>query len=288
MLLADQVGEYYPTCSTSVPCRRCRWCISASRPTPSRSGTSPTRSATSRTTARSTPCAATSTGCARAEGRAFAAARRRPQKIWPLIYPKSDSASFDNALELLGDGGYSLAHAMMMMIPEAGRNPPMDEAPRLLRVPRGDDGALGRPRGGGLHRRPPDRRHLDRNGLRPARYLSPTTTSRGDGLRNPACCRPRTARSSKVAPAARQDVPDRHGAGPHHRRPGDQGALAHQSPTPTGCADPHQARHPGRPAVLRHRRRRRARRAAARSPAGLRLHAGGHQVHPPSRWAEGR
>ena len=41
-------------------------------------------------------------------------------KIWPLIYDgQSDSASFDNCLEMLVMGGYSLAHAMMMMIPEA-------------------------------------------------------------------------------------------------------------------------------------------------------------------------
>src|SRR5213079_1688557 len=44
-------------------------------------------------------------------------------KIWPLIYDgQSDSASFDNALELLVMGGYSIAHAMMMMIPEAWEN----------------------------------------------------------------------------------------------------------------------------------------------------------------------
>ena len=41
-------------------------------------------------------------------------------KLWPLIYDgQSDSASFDNALELLLMSGYSVAHAMMMMIPEA-------------------------------------------------------------------------------------------------------------------------------------------------------------------------
>lgn len=38
-------------------------------------------------------------------------------KLWPLIPEgQSDSASFDNALELLVHGGYSLAHAMMMLI----------------------------------------------------------------------------------------------------------------------------------------------------------------------------
>jgi glutamate synthase (NADPH/NADH) large chain len=41
-------------------------------------------------------------------------------KLWPLIYPgQSDTACFDNCLELLIMGGYPLAQAMMMMIPEA-------------------------------------------------------------------------------------------------------------------------------------------------------------------------
>jgi glutamate synthase domain-containing protein 1 len=83
-------------------------------------------------------------------------------KIWPLIYDgQSDSASFDNALELLVMGGYSVAHAMMMMIPEAWENHTlMDPARRaVLRVPRGDDGAVGRPGFDRLHRRAPDRRH---------------------------------------------------------------------------------------------------------------------------------
>ena len=45
------------------------------------------------------------------------------EKLWPLIGDgASDSATFDNALELLVAGGYSLAQAMMMMIPEAWNN----------------------------------------------------------------------------------------------------------------------------------------------------------------------
>ena len=49
-------------------------------------------------------------------------------KIWPLIPEgQSDSACFDNALELLVMGGYSMAHAMMLLIPEAwGGNNLMD------------------------------------------------------------------------------------------------------------------------------------------------------------------
>jgi len=41
-------------------------------------------------------------------------------RLWPIIVPgKSDSAQFDNMLELLYLGGRTLPHAMMMMIPEA-------------------------------------------------------------------------------------------------------------------------------------------------------------------------
>jgi glutamate synthase (NADPH/NADH) large chain len=40
--------------------------------------------------------------------------------MWPLIpHGQSDTASLDNALELLIAGGYGIAHAMMMLMPEA-------------------------------------------------------------------------------------------------------------------------------------------------------------------------
>ena len=50
-------------------------------------------------------------------------------KMWPLIpHGQSDTACLDNALELLVAGGYPLAHAMMMLIPEAwAGNPQMDK-----------------------------------------------------------------------------------------------------------------------------------------------------------------
>ena len=55
-------------------------------------------------------------------------------KLWPIIREGiSDSATFDNALELLVAGGYSLAHAMMLMIPEAWQdNPLMDPERRAF------------------------------------------------------------------------------------------------------------------------------------------------------------
>src|SRR5690606_24943579 len=55
-------------------------------------------------------------------------------KLWPLIAEgQSDTACFDNALELLVAGGYSLAHAMMLLIPEAwSGNELMDEEQRAF------------------------------------------------------------------------------------------------------------------------------------------------------------
>ncbi len=95
-------------------------------------------------------------------------------KLWPLIYEgQSDSASFDNALELLTMGGYSLAHAMMMMIPEAwAGNPLMDENRRAFYE---YHAALMEPWDGPAAMAFTDGRQigatLDRNGLRPARYV---------------------------------------------------------------------------------------------------------------------
>ncbi len=96
------------------------------------------------------------------------------EKIWPLIYPgQSDSASFDNALELLVMGGYSLAHAMMMMIPEAWESHTlMDERRRAFYE---YHAAMMEPWDGPAAVAFTDGRQigatLDRNGLRPARYL---------------------------------------------------------------------------------------------------------------------
>ncbi|TLD46620.1 MAG: Ferredoxin-dependent glutamate synthase 1 [Accumulibacter sp.] len=96
------------------------------------------------------------------------------EKIWPLIYAgQSDSASFDNALELLVMGGYSLAHAMMMLIPEAW------ESHTLMDEQRGAfykyHAAMIEPWDGPAAVAFTDGRQigatLDRNGLRPARYL---------------------------------------------------------------------------------------------------------------------
>jgi glutamate synthase (NADPH/NADH) large chain len=96
------------------------------------------------------------------------------EKLWPLIGDgASDSATFDNALELLVAGGYSLAHAMMIMIPEAwSGNPLMDEERRAFYE---YHAALMEPWDGPAAMAFTDGRQigatLDRNGLRPSRYI---------------------------------------------------------------------------------------------------------------------
>ncbi|MBB5191359.1 glutamate synthase (NADPH/NADH) large chain [Silvimonas terrae] len=96
------------------------------------------------------------------------------EKVWPLIYPgQSDSASFDNALELLVMGGYTLAQAMMMMIPEAWeKHTLMDDNRRAFYE---YHAAMMEPWDGPAAVAFTDGRQigatLDRNGLRPARYL---------------------------------------------------------------------------------------------------------------------
>src|SRR5208337_2842999 len=95
-------------------------------------------------------------------------------KLWPISYEgQSDTACFDNALEFLVQGGYSLVHAMMMLIPEAwAGNPLMDEERRAFYE---YHAALMEPWDGPAAVAFTDGRQigatLDRNGLRPARYF---------------------------------------------------------------------------------------------------------------------
>ncbi len=95
-------------------------------------------------------------------------------KLWPISYEgQSDTACFDNALEFLVMGGYSLSHAAMMLIPEAwAGNPTMDAKRRAFYE---YHACLMEPWDGPAAMAFTDGRQigatLDRNGLRPARYL---------------------------------------------------------------------------------------------------------------------
>ena len=96
------------------------------------------------------------------------------QKLYPLIFEgQSDTASFDNALELLVMAGYPIAQAMMMMIPEAWENHTlMDDNRRAFYE---YHAAMMEPWDGPAAMAFTDGRQiggtLDRNGLRPARYI---------------------------------------------------------------------------------------------------------------------
>ncbi|MEJ0066674.1 MAG: glutamate synthase large subunit [Caulobacteraceae bacterium] len=95
-------------------------------------------------------------------------------KMWPLIKDgDSDTAKLDNALELLLAGGYPLAHAMMMLMPEAWAGNPLMDAKR--RAFYEYHAALMEPWDGPAAVAFTDGRQvgatLDRNGLRPARFI---------------------------------------------------------------------------------------------------------------------
>ena len=95
-------------------------------------------------------------------------------KLWPVIAEgQSDTACFDNALELLALGGYSLAHAAMLLIPEAWAGNQLMDAKRKAFYEY--HAALMEPWDGPAAVAFTDGRQigatLDRNGLRPARYL---------------------------------------------------------------------------------------------------------------------
>jgi len=96
------------------------------------------------------------------------------QKLFPLIYEgQSDTACFDNALELLVMSGYPIAQAMMMMVPEAWENHTlMDDNRRAFYE---YHAAMMEPWDGPAALAFTDGRYiggtLDRNGLRPARFI---------------------------------------------------------------------------------------------------------------------
>jgi glutamate synthase domain-containing protein 2/glutamate synthase domain-containing protein 3 len=96
------------------------------------------------------------------------------KKLFPIIQPNgSDSAAFDNALELLVAAGRPLHHAMAMLIPEAwSKNEHMNPQKRAfyeyhasLMEPWDGPAAIAFTDGRSIGAT------LDRNGLRPARYL---------------------------------------------------------------------------------------------------------------------
>ena len=96
------------------------------------------------------------------------------QELMPIVVPRgSDSACFDNVLEFMVQSGYSLPHAMMMMVPEAWEgNADISPEKRAfyefhshLMEPWDGPAAMAFTDGIQIGAT------LDRNGLRPARYV---------------------------------------------------------------------------------------------------------------------
>ncbi len=99
------------------------------------------------------------------------------QKILPVVSPgNSDSATFDNVLELLMLAGRTLPHAAMMMIPEAYRD--RDDLPEYLKGFYAYHSCLMEPWDGPASVAFTNGRvvgaTLDRNGLRPGRWVETT------------------------------------------------------------------------------------------------------------------
>ena len=157
------------------------------------------------------------------------------EKLLPIIREGlSDTACLDNAVELLVRSGYGLAHAMMMLIPEAWENhETMSQAKKdfyayhsCLMEPWDGPASIGFTDGKAIGA------VLDRNGLRPSRYCVTK-----DGLVIMAseigrARRPARGRRPQGPARAGQDVPGRHGAGPDRRRRGAE-ALGSPRPSPT-------------------------------------------------------
>ncbi len=227
LLLAPQIGSFYVKIyATRLPCRRWRWCISASRPTPFRAGAlaHPYRFLCHNgeiNTVRG------NVNWIQARRQAMSSALMGADlgKLVLLILPgQSDTACLDNALELLVTaGGYSLSHAMMMLIPEAWADPLMDPERRAFYE---YHAALMEPWDGPAAIAFTDGRQigatLDRNGLRPARYI--VTDDDLVILASEAGVLPipeeRITCKWRLQP--RQDAADRPRRRSHHRRRRDQ------------------------------------------------------------------
>ena len=194
--------------------------------------------------------------------------------LFPICTPDiSDSASFDEALELLHLGGRSLPHAVLMMIPEAWENhPTMDPARRAfyqfhatLMEP-WDGPACVTFTDGTAHRRGP----------RPQRPAPRPLLGHRRGPRRARLGgrRPRARpgdRRAQGPPAARPDVPRRHRGGPHRRGRRDQGRARRRAPLRRLAA----RRAPAPRGPARARAHRAHARLGAAPPADLRLHRGG-------------
>ncbi len=135
------------------------------------------------------------------------------ERAFPVVTPgASDSASFDEVLELLHLGGRPIQHAVLMMIPEAWENhPTMDPARRAFyRFHAALDGAVGRTRSGGLHRWDGHRGRARPQRTPPGALLGHRRRVGGAGERGRGARRAAGERGPQGTSPAGTDVPGRH------------------------------------------------------------------------------
>ena len=129
---------------------------------------------------------------------------------------------------------------------------------------------MGRPGGDRVHRRPADRRHARSQRLAPGAVHRHQGRPHHHGFGSRRAADSRRSDHHQVALAARQDAAGRSGKGPAHSRRGAQ-EHAREESSLSRVARPHPDR--ARGAADLQRRRADLQSRAARSPAGLRLHA---------------
>ncbi len=147
------------------------------------------------------------------------------EKLRPVIREgASDTACLDNAIELLTRSGFGLARTMMMLIPEAWEN--HESMPQVKKDFYQYHGCLMEPWDGPASISFTDGKvigaTLDRNGLRPSRYCVTKDGRVLMGSENRHAADPARPDRVQGPPRTGPHVPDRHGAGPYHRRRGAQ------------------------------------------------------------------
>ena len=163
--------HFYPDLQTPACKPRSRWCTSASRPTPSPWEARAPLPLVAHNGEINTLRGNVNWMRARRQIE-VAGVRRRPQKLWPIIRRPVRHGLFDNALELL--------------VWAATRSPTRDDddprglgpgtadgraPPRFYEYHAAPDGAVGRPAAMAFTDGRQIGATLDRNGLRPARYI---------------------------------------------------------------------------------------------------------------------
>ena len=195
-------------------------------------------------------------------------------KLWPISYEgQSDTACFDNALEFLTMGGYPLAHADDDDDSGGVGRQSADErrAPRLLRIQRRADGAVGRPGGDRVYQRPADRRHARPQRLAPGALCRDPRRPHHHGLRSRRAAGSGSRHRREMAAAAGQDAAGRSRPRPAHSRRGAEIAAGAEPPL-QGMAGAHPDR--ARGFAARFGSGADLEPVAARSPADVRLHPG--------------